>query len=129
MSQKFPILFTVGVSNKHDVILVDPSLSISDLQSQIQSIIEKSPNCAEALSKYSKTKYRQTVKGIKVRWSGEPRDARLWPNGTILTEDNIEASLSLVSLHQGKDVLEVEVETAEIKEEGKKEDLPERPKE
>ncbi|KAF4555740.1 Hypothetical protein D9617_2g057030 [Elsinoe fawcettii] len=119
MSQKFPILFTVGMSNKHDVILIDPSLSIGDLKKQIQTVIEKSPNCAEALSKYSKTKYTQTVTGLKVRWSGEPRDARLWPNGTILTEDNVEASLSLVSLHQGKDVLEVEVETSEVKGEEK----------
>ncbi|PNS20215.1 hypothetical protein CAC42_5665 [Sphaceloma murrayae] len=119
MSQKFPVLFTIGISNKHDVILVDPSSSMKDLYSQIQSIIEKSPNCEEKLSKYSKTKSTHTVTGVKVRWSGEPREARLWPSGTIITEDNIEASLNLVALHSGKDVLEVEVSTKEVEVEKK----------
>jgi len=57
-----------------------------------------------------------------VRWSGEPREARLWPSATILTKDNVEAVLELVRLHQGKDILEVEAVQEPLKEEKKKEE-------
>ncbi|PSK60841.1 hypothetical protein B9Z65_991 [Elsinoe australis] len=125
MSQKFPVLFTVGTSNKHDVAMIDPSISVFDLQEQLQDVIEKSPNCEERLSKYSKTRTETTVKGIKVRWSGEPREARLWPASTILTKNNIEAALQLIAMHQGKDVLELEVVTREVEKEPKKEETKE----
>ncbi|KAF2151971.1 hypothetical protein K461DRAFT_269054 [Myriangium duriaei CBS 260.36] len=108
--QHFPVLFTVGNSSKHEVILLDKSLSIQDLSSKIESTIAKSPNCVEALSKYAKNQSKLAVKVLKVRWSGEPREARLWPSATILTDENIGAALGLIALHQGKDIIEVEVE-------------------
>lgn len=117
-SNQFPILFTVGNSNRHEVTFLSPSTSQSDLFSSLESLISDSPNATDALHKYSKQQGAQRVKGVKVRWSGEPREAKLWPSATIVTQKNIEAVLSLVALHGGKDVLEVEVEREEEKGKG-----------
>jgi len=104
----FPVLFTVGASNRHDVLLLNPGMSLSDINAKLEKTIASSPNCAQALDKYSKNKNPQEVQSVRVRWSGEPRGARLWPSATLLTEENAEAVLRLVALHQGTDVLEVE---------------------
>ncbi|GAM88476.1 hypothetical protein ANO11243_065090 [Dothideomycetidae sp. 11243] len=108
--QSFPVLFTVGNSSRHEVMLIDPSASMKDLSTRVESITAASPNCVEALAKYSKKKTTLQVKGFKVRWSGEPREARLWPSSTQLTDENVEAVLRLMALHQGKDIIEVEFE-------------------
>ncbi|GAB7341426.1 hypothetical protein MBLNU457_7672t2 [Dothideomycetes sp. NU457] len=129
----FPMLFTVNTSSRHDVLLLSPNTSIPELTSRIESLIASSPNCQQALDKYSKNQNPYEVKSIKVRWSGEPREARLWPSATTLTEDNVQAVLELVRLHQGRDILEVEAVQGPVKEEKEKEgegesELPERRK-
>ena len=121
MSNDFPILFTVGNSSRHDVVLINSGLSIADISSKIESAISASPNCRGALDKYSKNKNPHEVKSVKVRWAGEPRESRLWPNATILTEDNVEAVLKLVALHDGKDIIEVEAEQKELSPDEKQE--------
>lgn len=103
------------------MILLSASTNIQELQTKIAGIIPKSPNCAEALAKYSKSKGDWKVNEIKVRWSGEPREARLWPSSTILTEENVEAVLQLVALHGGKDVMMVEASQPPPPEEKKEE--------
>ncbi|GAB7341427.1 hypothetical protein MBLNU457_7672t1 [Dothideomycetes sp. NU457] len=117
----FPMLFTVNTSSRHDVLLLSPNTSIPELTSRIESLIASSPNCQQALDKYSKNQNPYEVKSIKVRWSGEPREARLWPSATTLTEDNVQAVLELVRLHQGRDILEVEAVQGPVKEEKEKE--------
>jgi len=119
MDHQFPVLFTVNTSSRHDVLLLDSSTSIADMTSRIETLIASSPNCQQALDKYSKNKNKYDVKSIKVRWSGEPREARLWPSATTLTKDNVEAVLELVRLHQGRDILEVEAVQEPVTEEKK----------
>ena len=108
-SNDFPVLFTIGTSNRHDVISVNTSLRLKEINRKVEAIVASSPNCEERLSKYSKNKNKLQAKGLKVRWAGEPREAKLWPTSTIITDENVEAILSLMSLHAGKDVLEVEM--------------------
>lgn len=117
---EFPILFTVGQSNKHEVMIINPGQGIKELSDKVKELVASSPNCSEPLSKYAK-KSESKVSEIKVRWSGEPREAKLWPTSTILTEDNSEALLSLVALHGGKDILEVTITQTAIEEEKKEE--------
>ena len=120
MSDDFPILFTVGNSSRHDVVLISANLTISNISSKLEAAISASPNCRGALDKYSKNKNPHEVKSIKVRWANEPRESKLWPSATVLTKDNVEAVLRLVALHQGKDILEVEAEQKELSPEEKK---------
>ena len=47
-----PLLFTLPPSNRHELILLDPSSkpSLKALNKQITSTIASSPNCAECMS-------------------------------------------------------------------------------
>ena len=73
MAGEFPVLFTVGNSNRHEVILLSPTIGLKNLSSKVQKLVVNSPNCVEALAKYSKQKSSGEVIEVKVRWSGEPR--------------------------------------------------------
>lgn len=111
-SQDFPVLFTVGTTNRHDIILINAQTTPEEIIEKVESLVASSPNCAEPLAKYSKQKGAYKVNEIKVRWSGEPIEARLWPKATVLTKENSEALLALVSLHAGRDVLEIHMNQA-----------------
>ena len=118
----FPVLFTIGTSNLHDVISVNPTMRLKEIRRKVQAVVASSPNCEERLSKYSKNKNVLEARGLKVRWSGEPREAKLWPSSTIITDENVEAVLGLMALHGGKDVLEVEMHQEPLPKETKEEE-------
>ncbi|CAD0010509.1 MAG: Uncharacterized protein AUREO_041170 [Aureobasidium pullulans] len=108
MAQEFPVVFTIGnSSSRHEVVLINAGIGIKNLSDRIQDLAANSTNCAEALAKYKKSKEAEKVTEIKVRWAAEGRDSKLFPKATVLTGENCKAVLSLISLHGGKDILEV----------------------
>ena len=56
---------------------------------------------------------KETIQEFKVHWDTKSRDPKLWPEYTIVTDDNFGAILELLKLAPGKDVLEVKVGKAE----------------
>ncbi|CAD0081859.1 unnamed protein product [Aureobasidium vineae] len=134
MAQEFPIVFTIGnSSSRHEVMLINAGLGIKNLSDRIQELASSSANCAEALAKYKKKSEAEKVTEIKVRWAAEGRDSKLFPKTTVLTGENCKAVLSLISLHGGKDILEVTLEsppssTEDSKDSKESKDLPDRTK-
>ncbi|EKG15085.1 hypothetical protein MPH_07768 [Macrophomina phaseolina MS6] len=123
----FPIIFNIDGSTRHELLLISPSTSLADLSSKIEDTASASPNCQEFMAKYAKKKGPQHVESIKVRWAMAGRDHKTFPGSTVLTDDNIEAALSLIEKSGvGKDVLEVKLSEPEEKE-GEKA-LPDRTK-
>lgn len=107
-SVEFPILFTVNGPKRHEVLITSTTASLKELSAQIESLIAASPNSQEFMVKYKKPGPKEKVTEMKVRWSTEGRDPKWWPHNTVMTEDNIDAVLSLVERSGvGKDVLEV----------------------
>lgn len=108
MSDSFPILFTVGASTRHDIVLLTPSSTLREISSKIEKTIASSPNCEGKLDKYSKNKNPHEVRGLTVRWATDSSGPKLWPNATVVTDGNVEAVLMLVQGRGGRgDVLEV----------------------
>lgn len=57
----------------------------------------------------------QKVEEIKVLWASEGRDQRIFPKSTILTAENAKATLALMQLSGGKDVIDVKLSAEEQK--------------
>lgn len=115
-SVEFPLLFTVNGPKRHEVLITNTTASLKELSAQIENLIVDSPNSQEFMAKYKKTGPKEKVAELKVRWSNEGRDAKWWPQSTVITEDNIDAVLSLVERSGvGKDVLEVTMAGGEEK--------------
>ncbi|KAF2843476.1 hypothetical protein M501DRAFT_994415 [Patellaria atrata CBS 101060] len=104
----FPILFTIG-GNRHELILVPHDTPLGDLNDAIARAAASSPNCAEFMSKYKKQEEAETVTEIKVRWSAQGRDAKIWPATTVVTAENCTAVLLMMEKGVGQDVLEVKL--------------------
>lgn len=49
MSSAVPVMFTLPPSNRHEIILIDPSevKGLKALNKQLMATIQSSPNCAE----------------------------------------------------------------------------------
>ncbi|KAF2469467.1 uncharacterized protein BDR25DRAFT_304536 [Lindgomyces ingoldianus] len=112
----FPLLFTLPPSNRHEVILLDPSSSkptLKSLNKQLTSTIATSANCAEFMGKYKSKDVQETIQELKVHWAEAGRDPKMWPEYTVVTEENLAAVLEMLRLGVGKDVLEVKVGKAE----------------
>jgi hypothetical protein len=122
MSQDFPIVFTIGNSSRHEVMLISPGLGIKNLSDRIQELASSSVNCAEALAKYKKKGEDDKVTEIKVRWAAEGRDSKLFPKSSVLTGENCKAILTLVSQNGGRDILEVTLEAPPSAEKPKESD-------
>ncbi|PSN72345.1 hypothetical protein BS50DRAFT_617609 [Corynespora cassiicola Philippines] len=110
-----PILFTIPPSNRHEVILIDTSAkpTLKALNKQITATIAGSPNCAEFMSKYKSKDVTEQIQEFKIHWSESGRDRKVWPEYTVVTDENIAAILELLKLGAGKDVLEIKVGKAE----------------
>ncbi|KAK4503118.1 hypothetical protein PRZ48_006545 [Zasmidium cellare] len=105
----FPVLFTIDGSNRHEVILVNPGLDLEQLKETVQGVLE-SPNCAEILSNYRNKENKDEVGDIRVKWSSEGRDKQLFPKDTLLTDDNVEPVLRLMSASGiGKDTFDIKL--------------------
>jgi hypothetical protein len=151
-----PLLFTLPPSNRHELILLDPSSkpSLKALNKQITSTIASSPNCAECTSFFSLSlslslsffplyllhpilplhsppnphpdpklttahkvmgKYKaadgpaERIEEFKMHWNPKERDPKIWPEHTIVTEENFGAILEVLKLSPASGVLEVKV--------------------
>lgn len=65
------------------------------------------------MNKYKSKDAQETIQEIKIHWSEAGRDRKVWPEYTIVTDENWGAILELLRLGVGKDVLEIKVEKAE----------------
>jgi hypothetical protein len=61
------------------------------------------------MNKFKSAESGEKIQEIKVHWSESGRDRKVWPEYTIVTEDNFGAILELLKLGVGKDVLEIRV--------------------
>lgn len=110
-----PLLFTLPPSNRHEIILLDTSSkpTLKVLNKQITSTISSSPNCAEFMGKYKSKEAQEVIQEMKVHWSEAGRDRKVWPEYTIVTEENFPAILEVLKASPGRDVLEIKVGKAE----------------
>ncbi|KAF2681493.1 hypothetical protein K458DRAFT_309667 [Lentithecium fluviatile CBS 122367] len=115
MSTPIPLMFTLPPSNRHEVILIDPSNkpTLKALNKQITTTMKDSPNCSEFMSKYKSKDAVEQILEWRIHWSESGRDHKVWPEYTIITDANFAAILELLKLGQGKDVLEIKVGKAE----------------
>lgn len=101
---------------------MNPGLDLEQLKETVQGVLE-SPNCAEILSNYRSKDNKDEVGDIRVKWSLEGRDKQLYPKETVLTDDNVEPVLRLMSASGvGKDTFDIKLK------EQKKEQKKEQPK-
>lgn len=119
--QDFPIIFNIGGSSRHEVIFINSSHTIDDISKKAEDLAFSSVNCEEPLAKYKKKGDAEKVTSIKVRWSAEGRDSRIFPKSTTLTEENTEAILTLIGLNGGKDVLEIDMAAPQPEKDASKE--------
>ncbi|KAF2818351.1 hypothetical protein CC86DRAFT_375846 [Ophiobolus disseminans] len=108
-----PLLFTLAPSSRHEIILLDPSSkpTLKSLNKLITTTIASSPNCAEFMGKYKKNDEgsKETIQEFKIHWDLKSRDGKIWPEYTVLTDENFGAVLEMLKLGRGADVLEVKV--------------------
>lgn len=91
------------------MILVNPGLDLAQLKESVQGVLE-SPNCAEILSNYRSKDNKDEVGDIRVKWSSEGRDKQLFPKETLLTDDNVEPVLRLMSASGvGRDTFDIKL--------------------
>ncbi|KAF2184020.1 hypothetical protein K469DRAFT_196788 [Zopfia rhizophila CBS 207.26] len=104
-----PVMFTLPPSNRHEIILLDTSSkpSLKSLNKQITSTIATSPNCSEFMGKYKSTDAVEQINEIRVHWAESGRDRKVWPEYTIVTEENVGAILEVLKGSVGRDVLEI----------------------
>ncbi|KAK5170352.1 uncharacterized protein LTR77_004939 [Saxophila tyrrhenica] len=107
--QDFPVLFTVEGTNRHEVLLVQPSDTLDKLKESMQSLLASSPNLAEFMGKYRNKELKDVVKDVTVRWASEGRDKQLFPRETVLTKENCAPVLRMMAVGVGKDVFDVKL--------------------
>ena len=63
------------------------------------------------MSKHKKTDEgsKETIQEFKIHWDTKSRDAKLWPEYTVVTDENFGAVIEMLKLAPGKDVLEIKV--------------------
>jgi hypothetical protein len=112
-----PILFRLGSSNRHEIILLDTSskLNLKSLNKQITTTVAASPNCAEFMGKYKKTDESspEQIQEFKIHWDRVSRDGKIWPEYTVVTDENLSAVVEMLKLNPGRDVLEIKIGKAE----------------
>ncbi|KAL1604879.1 hypothetical protein SLS60_004419 [Paraconiothyrium brasiliense] len=111
MSTHIPIMFTLPPSNRHELILLDiEKPSLKALNKQLTATIASSPNCAEFMAKHkSQESAKEQILELRIHWSETGRDRKVWPEFTIVTEENFAAILEVLGKGDAKDVLEVKV--------------------
>ncbi|KAK3065943.1 hypothetical protein LTR53_017866 [Teratosphaeriaceae sp. CCFEE 6253] len=115
----FPVLFTIDSSNRHEVILVNAGNDLHEVRALMETA-SSSPNCAEFMARHRSKDVVEKVGEIKVKWSGEGRDRQLFPKATVLTEENCEAVLRMMSHGVGRDVFDVTLVKGKAPEPAKK---------
>lgn len=79
------------------------------------AIGEASANGSKSLvmNKYKSTELKETIQEFKIHWSESGRDRKVWPEYTVVTDENLAGVLELLKLGVGRDVLEIRVGGAE----------------
>jgi hypothetical protein len=113
-ASEIPLLFSIENSNRHELFIISTAAGLSDLTSEIESLAATSPNCKEFMSKYKKAGEEKVVE-LKVRWGVAARESKIWPQVTVLTEENTEAVLMMIERGGGlgRDVIEVKLKGQE----------------
>ncbi|KAF1848634.1 uncharacterized protein K460DRAFT_78744 [Cucurbitaria berberidis CBS 394.84] len=111
-----PLLFTLPPSNRHEFILIDTSSkpTLKSLNKQITATITSSPNTAEFMGKFKAADApKETIQEFKIHWDTKTRDGKIYPEYTVLTDDNLPAILELLKLNPIMGVLEIKVGKSE----------------
>lgn len=61
------------------------------------------------MGKFKNKEATEMIQEIKVHWSSAGRDTKVWPEYTVVTEENWPALIQLLEIGKGKDVLEIKV--------------------
>ncbi|KAF2398040.1 hypothetical protein EJ06DRAFT_558447 [Trichodelitschia bisporula] len=109
-ASEIPVLFNIINSARHELFIVSTGASYSDLTEEIERLMSSSPNCKEFMSQY-KAEGGGKVAELKVVWGAQGRDPKIWPQTTIVTDDNCEAVLNMIERGGGvgRDVLQVKL--------------------
>jgi hypothetical protein len=59
--------------------------------------------------KSSAPENKETIQEFKIHWDTKTHDSKIWPESTVVTDDNFAAVIEMLKLGGGKDVLEVKV--------------------
>ncbi|KAF9696287.1 hypothetical protein EKO04_005623 [Ascochyta lentis] len=110
-----PLLFTIPPSNRHEFLTLDPSTkpTLKALNKQITSTLASSPNCAEFMGKYKSAESKEAIQEFRVHWSSKEYDLKVWPEYTVVTEENLGAVLEVLQREPKSGVLEIKVGKAE----------------
>lgn len=105
-----PLLFTLPPSNRHDFLALDPSdkYTLKSLNKVITATIASSPNCEEFMASHKPpTSTPETIQQLRMHWDTKKLPAKMWPEYTVLTEENVNIILQIVGREFGIGVLEV----------------------
>ncbi|CAA9956903.1 hypothetical protein P3342_000602 [Pyrenophora teres f. teres] len=111
-----PLLFTLPPSNRHEFLLLDTTTkpTLKSLNAQITSIAASSPNCAEFMAKHKAADGpKEIIHEFKIHWDTKTRDSKIWPEYTVLTDENLGAILELLKTNPLMGVLEIKMGKAE----------------
>ena len=61
------------------------------------------------MQKHKSGGVKEQIQEIRVHWSESGRDRKVWPEYTVVTEDNFPAILEVLKSSNAKDVLEIKV--------------------
>ena len=61
------------------------------------------------MAKHKSTSSKESIQEFKIHWDTKSRDPKIWPEYTIITDENFAAILELLKSAGGKDVIEVKV--------------------
>jgi hypothetical protein len=61
------------------------------------------------MQKHKSAEVKEQIQEIRVHWSESGRDRKVWPEYTVVTEDNFPAILEVLKANNAKDVLEIKV--------------------
>ena len=65
------------------------------------------------MSKHKSPDSNETIQEFKIHWDTKTRDGKIWPEYTVLTDDNLPAVLELLKANPVTGVLEIKMGKAE----------------
>ena len=83
--------------------------TLKALNKQITSTLASSPNCVEFMGKYKSADTKEQIQEFKIHWSSKEYDLKVWPEYTVLTDENFGAILEMLKKDPKSGVLEIKV--------------------
>lgn len=62
-----------------------------------------------AKHKSSAPENKETIQEFRIHWDTKTRDTKIWPESTVVTDENFGAIIEMLKLGGGKDVLQVKM--------------------